>query len=402
MSNIRSTHFKRKRKQSTCNKSKIFIFALGLILLFLIGNLFKPRVKDYDETEVKNNIEQEVLVTKTLQAKADITKSVLEVKASKVNRFIESINNEIEYIVYQEEGNQSVSHSRLDKKAGLFQKFFSKSNIKVRFEYKAVFSIKTSDILLYNDDGTVHIEYNPSNIIVKGIDVNSITSKSSKALFGKGYKNQEVLSLVEIAKDEVQTQLESNDKIRDKACKNLNDYFKQVSEKIGIDKLVINSEEILNNGYTFMDQGTIKHNHSNKALESVKYIVIHSTGVNDIDALKFFNNLNDRQQKRESSAHFFVDDKNVVQCLPTNMQAWHVGCDKPLIDCTNRNSLGVEICQFTDTNRQKKAIDNAVSFVKEVLHKQFPDAEIVMHRQVKAATKCPSILTDEEFNTYFK
>ena len=50
---------------------------------------------------------------------------------------------------------------------------------------------------------------------------------------------------------------------------------------------------------------------------------------------------------------------------------------------------------------RQKAIDNAVEFVKNVLEPQFDEVEIVKHRDVKA-TQCISIMTDKEFDNYFK
>ena len=135
-------------------------------------------------------------------------------------------------------------------------------------------------------------------------------------------------------------------------------------------------------------------------MSSVDYIVIHSTGVKDVDAQGFYDRFN-METERKASAHFVIDDKEVIQCLPTNMVAWAVGKKEDAkIPCYNTNSISVEICEFNEPIKQQQAIDNAIDFVNNVLEPQF-DAEIVPHSSVKA-TLCPSIMTDEEFDNYFK
>jgi len=66
----------------------------------------------------------------------------------------------------------------------------------------------------------------------------------------------------------------------------------------------------------------------NRALSSVKYIVIHYTGNKNDTAennAKYFANTNTRQ----AGAHFFVDRKgNIVQSIDIEKTAWAVGGNK--------------------------------------------------------------------------
>jgi N-acetylmuramoyl-L-alanine amidase len=400
-----STHFKRQSNKSTHRRllSKVIIIVMLIILGCLIKNLLSNKVNANDtqtKTENLTKVEAKVVEQEKLKAEANITKAVLDVRASKSKRFVEEINNEIEYITLSESGKHSISHSRLNEDTGKIKKFFKKSNIEVNFDYTGIFSIPTSDIFMYVDDGAVHIEYDPDKIIVKSVETSNVTTQSDKALFGKEYSNQEVLSLLEIAKDDISKQLKNDSNLKTQSINNLNVYFTKVAKKLEIEELVINDETVIEPSYQFINNGTIAHNQPNEALNSAEFIIIHSTACSDITALQFYDTLNNAPTQRGTSCHFYIDDVNVVQAIATNLKSYNCGVNNDSgID--NNNSLSLEICEFTDPERQQKAIENASDFVKNVLLKEFPNCAVVAHRDAKA-TQCPRILSDEQFNQYFK
>lgn len=403
-----SNHFKRQNDRGNTLSQFLILGMIGLLMYFVIDVVTAKITKineqaktDYTYEDTVKQIEAKIIEEERLKAEANITKTILDIKASKAERFISEINNEIEYITLSECGTYKINHSRIGNDAGWWKKTFKESNIEVNFDYVAIFSISTKDIDMYINNGAVYIDYDPNIIDVKSIEVSNIITKSTKDWFGKKYSNQEVLALVEIAKEEIYEQLNNDINLKKKSCENLNKYFMSIGEKLELDELFINNETIIEKKYNFIDLGTIKYNHPNEALNDIFYIVIHSTACKDITALQFYNNLNSHKQKRSASAHYFIDDENVVEAIGTNLVAWHCGTEKPNIPCTNYNSLGVEICEFTNEEKQQKAIDNAVSFVNEVLLKEFPNAKVVMHRDIKP-TLCPSILSDEEFQRLFR
>lgn len=403
-----SNHFKRKNDRGN-TLSQLLILGMIALLMYFVIDIVTTRIikanelakKDFKYEETVEQIEAKIIEEERLKAEANITQAILEIKASKAERFISEINNEIEYITLSECGTYKINHSRLESDAGWWKKTFKESNIEVNFDYVAIFSISTKDIDMYMNSGAVYIDYDPNIIDVRSIEVSNITTKSSKDWFGKKYSNQEVLALVEIAKEEIYEQLNNDTTLKAKSCENLNNYFTSIANKIELDELFINNEAIIEKKYNFIDLGTIRYNHPNEALDDVFYIVIHSTACKDVTALQFYNNLNTYKQKRSASAHYFIDDENVVEAIGTNLVAWHCGTEKPKIPCTNYNSLGIEICEFTNEDKQQKAIENTVSFVNEVLLKEFPNAKIVMHRDIKP-TLCPSILSDAEFERLFR
>lgn len=85
-----------------------------------------------------------------------------------------------------------------------------------------------------------------------------------------------------------------------------------------------------------------------KRFNSLSYIVIHDTGNSNpgagaINHYRYFNG-----GYRGASAHFFVDESNIVECVDPRLVSWHCGDGKGRYGISNSNSIGVEICVNSD------------------------------------------------------
>ena len=81
------------------------------------------------------------------------------------------------------------------------------------------------------------------------------------------------------------------------------------------------------------------------------YIVIHDTGNSSVGAnsemhYQYFNSGN-----KNSSAHFFVDNTQILQLVEVKDKAWHVGDGGNKYGISNGNSIGIELCINSDGNR---------------------------------------------------
>lgn len=121
-----------------------------------------------------------------------------------------------------------------------------------------------------------------------------------------------------------------------------------------------------------------------------KYIVIHYTANNGDTALgncKYFYSAD-----RGSSAHYFVDETGVWQCVNDGDVAWHCGASSykhPY--CRNNNSIGVELCSRKNGNYyfMDKTVDNAVELVKMLMAKYtIPVENVIRHYDVTGKV-CP-------------
>lgn len=93
-----------------------------------------------------------------------------------------------------------------------------------------------------------------------------------------------------------------------------------------------------------INEKLVKYNFSSRNGATIKYIVIHDTGNTSSGAdanahFSFFNSAD-----RQSSAHYFVDDTQVLRIIKDSDKAWHCGDGNGKYGITNENSLGIELC----------------------------------------------------------
>lgn len=159
---------------------------------------------------------------------------------------------------------------------------------------------------------------------------------------------------------------------------------------------------------------TSKHNTSALKNRKIKYIVIHYTAGTHSktgkakDTAKYFSTL-----VREASADFIVDDNTAVQYNPDieNRYSWHCGGSKVTGSkggslngkCTNKNSIGIEICSSSKNGKvypannenwyfSEAAINKAVELTQYLMKKyNIPASQVVRHYDV-TGKYCPGIV----------
>lgn len=132
-----------------------------------------------------------------------------------------------------------------------------------------------------------------------------------------------------------------------------------------------------------------------------KGIVIHWTantgkGSDADNNRNYFNNLTDRF----ASAHYVVDDHQVVQCLPENEMAYHVGAKeykpgavKGLSRYPNDCTIGIEICVNKDGDFDQ-TIKNAVALVVDICKRHsFTRDNLWRHYDI-TGKDCPRFFVD--------
>lgn len=98
-----------------------------------------------------------------------------------------------------------------------------------------------------------------------------------------------------------------------------------------------------------------------------KYVTIHNTANPNATALNHASYIKTQAcADRLASWHFSVDHLDIAyQHLPLNENAWH--CTDGTNGTGNRQSIGIEICEFTDKKKQDKAIDNGAWLCAKLL-----------------------------------
>lgn len=114
----------------------------------------------------------------------------------------------------------------------------------------------------------------------------------------------------------------------------------------------------------------------------VKFIVAHDTGNDGSTAEQNVDYYIKSANEIEASAHAFVDDLGVIECIPETEKAYHV---RRIVSTDNARygvdaidyALGIELCYFsTDKSRSILAYNNYVEYIKSLCTKYNLDPTI--------------------------
>lgn len=110
----------------------------------------------------------------------------------------------------------------------------------------------------------------------------------------------------------------------------------------------------------------------------VKYIVAHDTGNLDSTARQNVDFYIATANQVKASAHTFIDDKEIIECIPETEKAYHV---RRVVSNAIDEALAPELCYFSDVERSKLAYKNYVEYIKAwlVKYKLNPATNIVGH-----------------------
>lgn len=145
-------------------------------------------------------------------------------------------------------------------------------------------------------------------------------------------------------------------------------------------------------------------NHGRKrSLGGIKYIVVHYTANEGDTAKGNANYFKNNVLKKPASAHYFVDDNEIVKSVPDNYIAYSVGGGKYknakgasfYKKCCNTNSISVELCNSVNSvpvETEKRAAE----FIREKMKEyNIPIENVIRHYDVTGKL-CPKPYVKDE------
>jgi N-acetylmuramoyl-L-alanine amidase CwlA len=132
---------------------------------------------------------------------------------------------------------------------------------------------------------------------------------------------------------------------------------------------------------------------------TAEYITIHNTA-NDASANNEVSYM--RNNTNEVSYHYAIDDKEVVQGIPVDRNAWH--CGDGGSGKGNRKSIGIEICYSKSGGAKYVAAEElAVKFTAQLLHERGWGIDKVKKHQDWSGKYCPHrILSENRWNSFLE
>jgi N-acetylmuramoyl-L-alanine amidase CwlA len=148
-----------------------------------------------------------------------------------------------------------------------------------------------------------------------------------------------------------------------------------------------------------------KYSRPQTSLKKVLGIVIHWTANENRGAdaranIRFFEN---RKLGRTGygSAHYFVDDKNIIRCIPEDEVAYHVGATSYKTSrfgsYPNATMIGIEMCVNADGDFEK-VYEQTIELTRYLCKKYNlnPDNDVVRHFDV-TGKNCPAMFTSNHW-----
>lgn len=123
-----------------------------------------------------------------------------------------------------------------------------------------------------------------------------------------------------------------------------------------------------------------------------EYIVIHYVGAvsSAYNNAKYFE-----KTYRGSSAHYFVDDKEIYQIVKEGDASWHCGANSyKHKKCRNNNSIGIEMCCYKNSKGQldvsEKVIEATAELTRQLMAKYgITEDRVIRHYDV-TGKNCPA------------
>ena len=130
-----------------------------------------------------------------------------------------------------------------------------------------------------------------------------------------------------------------------------------------------------------------------------EYITIHNTA-NDAPAANEISYMSNNNN--EVSFHIAVDDKEAIQGIPFNRNAWHAGDGGKGIG--NRRSIAIEICYSkSGGERFNKAVVNAIEVTAQLMKEFNIPAENIRYHKDWSGKNCPHrLLAQGDDVAYFR
>lgn len=159
-----------------------------------------------------------------------------------------------------------------------------------------------------------------------------------------------------------------------------------------------------------INQNITTRNYTKASNRKIEYIVIHYVGA--VSSAKN-NTIYFKSEYRGASAHYFVDDSSIWQCVADKDIAWHCGGGLQgsrghayYKKCLNSNSIGIEMCCYKNNGKldiSNATIENTIELTKTLMQRyNIPASKVIRHFDVTGKI-CPEpFVSDEDRWNNFK
>ncbi|MDO4720980.1 MAG: N-acetylmuramoyl-L-alanine amidase [Peptostreptococcaceae bacterium] len=146
-----------------------------------------------------------------------------------------------------------------------------------------------------------------------------------------------------------------------------------------------------------IEKRLISQNFTRGRTKPIQYVVIHDTantraGADALSHYRYFDSAD-----RQASAHYFVDDRRIVQTVEDTDTAWHGG--RSVTEVSNDNSIGIEICVNSDGD-YRRAVEKTAELAAFLLKKYALSIDRLKRHYDISRKICPRSMYAENWESW--
>ena len=133
---------------------------------------------------------------------------------------------------------------------------------------------------------------------------------------------------------------------------------------------------------------------------AIKYICIHDVGASSTakNNRDYFNS-----GKVGASADFFIDSKNIIQCIDyIKNYGWSIGDGKGKYGITNNNSISIEMCLESNLRPSTTTVTNTIELVQKLMRELNIPIERVVRHYDASHKNCPQSFSHNNWQLWYE
>lgn len=182
------------------------------------------------------NRANEVHEQNILQSKINQEVTQAELKGTIIDALVDSINTKVQISLLE---HNSTSNQKLHRESDAWNSFLTGSDIEVSVEYRSLVGIDTKDLMFVKTDKGLIVQYSLDDLRVLSLECVNENIITSRALFGKGYTDDDKAAIKTYIKDQTREKILQDKKVIKQANEALKDYLHTLADSFNVDIEII-------------------------------------------------------------------------------------------------------------------------------------------------------------------
>lgn len=171
-----------------------------------------------------------------LQSRINQSITKEELKGTKVDAMIDSINMKLQIVLVEQKG---ISSLKLEKRDAKWNSWLTKAECEVSLETRASVGINVKDLILVKTEKGLVVQYSVDDLEVLSLEIMNENIISSRRIFSQGYTDDDKSAIKSYIQEETKAKILDNADLVNKANKAMKQYINNLADAFGVDVEII-------------------------------------------------------------------------------------------------------------------------------------------------------------------